>query len=75
MFYIVFTEDRYVELKHFIHNVCILLFYIFFLFIRMCVCNIYFLEMRYIHKQLREQRILNCIVASIYGGFRELKLD
>lgn len=47
MFYIVFTEDRYVELKHFIHNICILLFYIFFLFIRMCVCNIYFLEMRY----------------------------
>lgn len=66
-FYIIFTKKS-VRLKHFIHNM-----YIFYSFVRACV--IYTFWKRDINKQLHEQRLLNCIVASIYGGFRELKLD
>lgn len=35
----------------------------------------YFFAKQDTNEELREQRILNRIVASIYGSFRELKLD
>lgn len=53
--------------------------YFFFFYLYICMCNthviIFYILSRQDNKQTRERRILNRIVASIYGGYRELKLD
>lgn len=71
MDYLLIGKDSvlYVQLKHLL-NTCILLFYVssFIYF------YIYIFSKRDINKQLHEQRILNRIIASIYGGFREVKV-